>query len=489
MSNVDYKWLNTLPDTILARIISFLPTRDAIKTVQLRTFANLWTTIDLLDFDDHPFHEESTRDEGYVTLKFIRFVRYCIMLHKCVKIRKFRVSFKYSLKYLSARYSIVYHECMDYKLVSEVEMWVKFALTRGVEVLDLNFGVLRQVEGKFKIPDFVWASESLAELRLLNCKVKPPNKVCTSLLKILTLNKVSINKESLCLVIGCCPLLQDLGITDCNELSELSFTAPNIRNLRVCMNYRHWKLTVNCPNVRSFCFSGCVEFIELINLFSVKKVSFDHKLDLIVKFFWYKGLRQFKRFLEQVQHAEILMLGSVPFTVLTYRVLENHPCPRNKWKRVVLHTWLSRAFIEEVSSLLRYSPWLEELIIYIINISDPSGYPPKCVELVELENGDYRPYEEDKWSFQCLNQCLNNVTMNGLLRSSCDAQIDLARIILKNALVLDKLTIFADCNAQSQEAIGFTGRELFEISKKLQAFQRVSKHASVNLLYSDTAKA
>lgn len=198
-----------------------------------------------------------------------------------------------------------------------------------------------------------------------------------------------------------------------------------------------------------------------------------------------KQLRQFKRFLDKVQHAEILMLDIVSFSVLTYRVLENHPCPYNKWKRVVLHTWLSRDFIRGLSSLLRYSSCLEELIIHI---TDPSEYSPKGVHLAEVEQAVYKQFDEDVWSFQSLKQSLKNVTMHGLLRSSFDAQIDLVRIILHNALVLDKVVIFAQGNAQSLEEIGFTCQELWEISKKLQAFRKASERASVYLLYQSTAK-
>lgn len=75
--------------------------------------------------------------------------------------------------------------------------------------------------------------------------------------------------------------------------------------------------------------------------------------------------------------------------------------------------------------------------------------------------------------------------MHGLLSSSCNAQVDLARIILKNGLILDKLVIFRDENndGQSLEDNLLTEAKFSEISQKLQAFPRASEQASSYLVY------
>lgn len=57
-------FISDLPDEILVHILSFLPIKDAINTVLLRRFGDLWRSIRVLDFDSCFYHD--CEDDDYI---------------------------------------------------------------------------------------------------------------------------------------------------------------------------------------------------------------------------------------------------------------------------------------------------------------------------------------------------------------------------------------------------------------------------------------
>ncbi|CAK7349910.1 unnamed protein product [Dovyalis caffra] len=128
--------ISNLPDSVLARILSFLPTQDAVKTSLLRRFGLLWATSDNIHIDACSFHD-------------------------CVEP-------KYDEKAPRSNKSQRLAE-KEMRLANTINTWTRFAIRREVQVLDLDFmdcyGSLDLPGNLYKIPDFVFNCDSIRELK------------------------------------------------------------------------------------------------------------------------------------------------------------------------------------------------------------------------------------------------------------------------------------------------------------------------------------
>ncbi|KAF5945509.1 hypothetical protein HYC85_015737 [Camellia sinensis] len=112
--------MSMLPDSLLIHILSFLPTiEDAIKThVLSKRWQYLWTSVPSLLFS----YPDIGSDIYYNRLvEFATFVDRTLVLSNCSKLKKFVVEFEY-----------------DSRLVSNVNLWIRFATRNATEELQLD---------------------------------------------------------------------------------------------------------------------------------------------------------------------------------------------------------------------------------------------------------------------------------------------------------------------------------------------------------------
>ncbi|XP_028116489.1 F-box/FBD/LRR-repeat protein At2g04230-like [Camellia sinensis] len=105
--------ISSLPDLILVHILSLLPIENAMKTVLIRKFGKLWTSIYNLDFNVGLYHD-------YDDFENVDWLMYEERLSATIKM-------------------ILKRLAKELKLANEIVTWIRFALRKKVRVLDLDF--------------------------------------------------------------------------------------------------------------------------------------------------------------------------------------------------------------------------------------------------------------------------------------------------------------------------------------------------------------
>lgn len=173
-------------------------------------------------------------------------------------------------------------------------------------------------------------------------------------------------------------------------------------------------------------------------------------------------------------------------------------CPSTNWKCLVLETMLTKWHLPGIASLLRNSPSLDTLTLYvypgespfpIVGLSNPSSFglmiymiclfelhlADNCI-LVNLQDYDdmwlrsCEIDEENFWnsqeqSFHCLTNHLKTIRIHGYITVS--RVIQLVQFLLKSAMVLEKMVISPSRNVDPQ------------FLEKLAKFPRASTRAVI----------
>ncbi|KAF7142085.1 hypothetical protein RHSIM_Rhsim06G0151100 [Rhododendron simsii] len=360
--------ISSLPDPILAHILSLLPTEDAVKTVLIQRFGNLWTCIHNLDFDVCLYHEctevdyEDTVDEE----RLINFIRHVLILHQRFDIHRFCLKLELNLWLTPGQL----------ELANEIDTWIRFALRKKVKVLELDFKACGNSgpKGYHKLPNDVVISDHLTELKLTMIEI-----------------------------LSGCPALESLFLYECYGLHKLDFTSVKLKNVVIELDcHDSSKLEVSCPYVASLNISG----IECMDLYNVSSIV-DAALEFDNRFFdCARGqYREVKMLFEQLYDAEVFTLFTRAILVFTIWALIRSPCPAMNWRRLVLKTMLTKWHFPGIASLLRNSPDLEMLDIHI-----QPGTKPFCVHddrwLMEYEIDGENFWDLQRSSFHCLRSHL-----------------------------------------------------------------------------------
>ncbi|KAH9605965.1 hypothetical protein KSS87_000915 [Heliosperma pusillum] len=192
--------ISTLPDDVLGHMLSFLPTRSAVKTSILSTrWRHLFTLTTCLSFDDEPFFAHPQENEEIeATRKFKEFVEKVLELHQISHIKKF---------------SLLCCATYDNSILNQ---WITNAVQKGVQEF------YYQLRGDI---DFVhdhvglFMSETLVSLKMIGgeyYKIQIPLSACLPKLKILHLHHVIFfDFKSMERLFSCCGLLEELTLRLC----------------------------------------------------------------------------------------------------------------------------------------------------------------------------------------------------------------------------------------------------------------------------------
>ncbi|XP_074272721.1 F-box/FBD/LRR-repeat protein At5g56420-like [Silene latifolia] len=431
--------LSGLPDELIVHILSLMPTLDAVRTMLLRPFRNLWTLVPALSFEYYGYYcriADKPPSTHVSYSSFTCFVRNALLLNRRSTIDSFRLCICNLDK-----------KSTDTKIIGDVQMLLRYAIER--EVKDLYFHYNAHF---FDPPGCVFTSQYLVTLTLFCCTLEHYEH--QSQPQMVNLRKLSLlfvggsNKAFNQLISGC-PCLQELFINTAFglELVSLNINSPSVRKLYLRVSDGSYNL--NCPSLKILDIAICETDVKLnmIGVISLQEVNFE---DLP----WDCDSGEINAYFSLSQNAELISFSSVAFKGISF--IKKMEFPQNRWKRIVLHPqWNHERCLEVICMLIKSSINLEELIIYA---GESSG---NC----ELFSPGLST---------CVLPLLRTVTIHGNhgYEKWCEGQLQVIEFLLKNAVILEKLVITFGENK-------LTAVEKFDLVKQVSTFRRASVNATV----------
>uniref|UniRef100_A0A5B6Z4A4 F-box domain-containing protein n=1 Tax=Davidia involucrata TaxID=16924 RepID=A0A5B6Z4A4_DAVIN len=409
--------ISKLPDMVLQHILSFLSTKYVVGTTILsKRWQNLWTSIPSLEFQEwRSFKEKSPTHRKL----FMNFVDRVLLLRDFSNIQRFSLS------------------CNVLSDELRINAWMSAAVRRKVEEFHI---CLHDENESFVWPHCIFTSESLKVLELGTAGVlKLPSSIVLSNLKILTLANVIFSDDySTQQLFSGCPVLEKLNIDKCNwsDLKAVTISAPRLCSLKICemdnqSGSNRCQVTIFGTSLKFFSYSG--EFMNDFCLYSSsslvdaciyteaeepREVAY-HVNKLIRELSGVKKLTLSSVAVEALSCAEELFAHLPMFNTLTHLEL------------VSVGTFLN---CEGLLKILQNSSRLESLIFaegiwlssYFENDSQILDPVPSCF-LSHLKSIEV-------WEF-----------------CGTEEELNLVKILLKNATVLDRMVI--SCGTYFQGAL------------------------------------
>ncbi|XP_019086807.1 PREDICTED: F-box/FBD/LRR-repeat protein At5g56420-like [Camelina sativa] len=213
--------ISHLSDDLLIKILSLVPTKDAIAMSTLsKRWMSLWTLVPRLVFDD--YSDSESEDEENQSRNLAQFVSGTLLLHKAAVLESFHLN-------------IASSECSG----SEVGLWVRIAVDRLIRDLKISF---YNDHSPVRLPSRLFRCETIETLEL--CRVialEVPSCFSFRSLKNLRLLSVRYSDEgSFSRFISNCPVLEDLVVETCDEDNVVTFTVnvPSLQSLSVSRTLR-----------------------------------------------------------------------------------------------------------------------------------------------------------------------------------------------------------------------------------------------------------
>ncbi|XWS11052.1 hypothetical protein CRYUN_Cryun38cG0050400 [Craigia yunnanensis] len=184
--------ISNLPDALIHRILSFLPTKQAVATSVLsKRWVCLWTLVPTLDLEESDY----CRIDEQAKMKFVHFVYRVLLLNKAGSVEKFRLNCN----------PVYGHSCIN--------TWICSAIERGFQKVDISVSETAKKD-LVKLPSGLFLVKTLKNLKLHGgIMVDVPGSVCFASLKILHLLCVHYaNVDSVRWLIFGCLNLEELRI-------------------------------------------------------------------------------------------------------------------------------------------------------------------------------------------------------------------------------------------------------------------------------------
>ncbi|XP_021758600.1 putative F-box protein At3g58950 [Chenopodium quinoa] len=222
--------ISSLPDEILGRILSYLPTKYAVATTALSSrWKNIYKLISVLDFDDSVSlnSRDDLGNERSDNAKFKEFVKQILSQFERSHISKFRLKCGKNIEYYLLYEWIIAAFCHE---VDEFELSIDMPIPCVLQLPQLfceNLVVLK-LDGKFILR--VSTSVTFPRLRVLFFKEVTFHGY--SSIRFSAYYESSLNYHDLNGMLARCPLLEELVIDGCdwNGL-DLYFTNPLLKRL------------------------------------------------------------------------------------------------------------------------------------------------------------------------------------------------------------------------------------------------------------------
>lgn len=204
-------WISNLPDSVLAHILSFVSTEEAIHTCILsKRWKSVWASIPVMEFDFGKFlgdrkvltGKECMKKIKEYEVKYVRYVKGIMLNREALVLDKFKLHwFNGSMDYYYAPKSVI-------DLISH-------ALKFKPRVLSVKFRLKNYENSNI---DSIFTCASLEDV-LLNYNYDldkfAPNSINLPCLKKLELKVLYIGNDFLNKLFLGCPVLEELSLCDC----------------------------------------------------------------------------------------------------------------------------------------------------------------------------------------------------------------------------------------------------------------------------------
>ncbi|KAJ4744797.1 FBD-associated F-box protein [Rhynchospora pubera] len=243
-------WISSLPDDLVIKFLSFLPTKEAVQTSILsKRWRNTWAYVPILMFEYNNSRFDGDMDED---LKFEQFVDSVLQNRR-------------------ASLDTVIYNCnfylSDWKPSTE---W----LDRVVLLEPRVISVCVETEN-FECPDSVFSCASLESLKLClyyhkDFTVVSPESLALPNLKILELEYLELGDNFMQLLFSGCPALESLKLVTCYFCAS-DISSNVLKNLTLERCYNGQTVRISCPGLVSLTIFSYYYFswISLDNMASL----------------------------------------------------------------------------------------------------------------------------------------------------------------------------------------------------------------------------
>ncbi|EXB38078.1 F-box/LRR-repeat protein [Morus notabilis] len=253
LNAMDADRFSELPDYIIHKILSFLPTIDAVRMSLLsKRWRRMWYSLPALNFDD------SAIVGDFNAKRFSKVVGNCLKLRKADMlavdgdnaISKFRLATAKMWRW------------------SSINGWLSLVSKSKVKELDLH--VSSRSKTSFCLPPSILRIESLTCLRLANVEVEDVDSASLPSLTSLSLEKVKLSDQVLCDLVSRCCSLERLVLKLCHGLSNPKVSSWSVKFLEIAYTEftisKMFHVEVGAVNLESFKCSGPYVSLDNLNL-------------------------------------------------------------------------------------------------------------------------------------------------------------------------------------------------------------------------------
>ncbi|KAJ6885549.1 hypothetical protein NC651_026245 [Populus alba x Populus x berolinensis] len=426
------KSINDLPDALLRHILSFLETKDAVRTSILsRKWEHLWKSLSNLEFHQCLFQAKTT--------SFMNSVERVLLLRDSSNIEKFTLSCRID----------------D---ATRTRIWVSAAVNRNVKELCVDFSEGDESES-FVFPLCLFTCATLTKLEITSHGVlRLPSSIPLPCLKILCLQHVVFPDEDSTQQILNLRTLEELKISYCDwkNLKAIAISAPKLRSLDICEMPRNNLRGSDACHV--MIFGTALTFFSFIGDFWDDYCLFKSS-SLVEAYFDVYGCEGRSREIAYRAYKHIAGLSTVKHLTLGSAVLKALDCA----PELLAHppTVMNLTSLRLPWPLFQYFPDLHRDTFWHILYSSPhlKALSFSRIELRELPTN----CADDDWILEpvppCFQSCLKCIEISDFV--GLTNELDAVAFLLKNAIALDDMVI--TCSNKGSEAQRKIREQLFEL--------------------------
>ncbi|XP_059438676.1 putative F-box/LRR-repeat protein At5g54820 isoform X1 [Corylus avellana] len=443
-----------LPEDILSSIISLISVREAATTSILsKRWRYLWTTSSNLDLDpknmlglflclDH-FKSQHTEWKQKQKGRFVRWANHILELYAGKKIDSFRVEYPLGSG----------HGC-------DVDRWIQFAI--GMQVQSLSINLLEHYLSDlsrelYKFPywlfDQAGRQSKIKHLSLKFCSLSiPANFNGLNSLSSLSLTRTSLSQENVDNILNGCPSLEWFSMSECRCPFHLKLSSGcrflRLRHLRIFRCDPLEKVEIHdALSIASIEYEA-IMFGQVLLKNSAQPVRICMTLD--------RGDRRNLQYNPRSQITYIIGTVAKEYPLLEtlfvitpmvqIDIIPKHLTAFTKLKRLkLLGVRFRKILLELTSVFLEAAPSLVELEMDLLL---PCTGAAKIEHRKIVNGADYTEHKKIPLKEYCQHQRLKEVKLSGF--RGYTSEFDLAVLLLKNALLLEKMRIV-------RETILYTG--------------------------------
>ncbi|KAK1386867.1 F-box/FBD/LRR-repeat protein [Heracleum sosnowskyi] len=315
--------ISELPDPILTEILSFIPTKSAVKTALLsKRWKTPYLSLPNLDFVDDKWYLDDIFNE--VSRHKINFMN---LVDRVLRLRGDNIDID--------RFSL---NCIGNYDTGRVDGWIRIVVGHNVKEINLSF----KFKKLYELGQDVYMCASVKILRL-SCKilVDVPENVGFSRLKVLEFICVTFSSfESVERLLLNCPLLEDLVIESCKWISGccLCICGSMLKNLTldspislVHVEKVEPKILIDTPALQTLKIE---EFISKdISIKEQLRFLTIASIDIALRLEWYMQSRAYGDMvfglLNKIYHVKYLTLSENTLGALDYASYDGFPTFHN----------------------------------------------------------------------------------------------------------------------------------------------------------------